>query len=316
MGRVLRAPLLHFLAIGAVLLALRAWWEPTAASDPRGRIVLTAGDVARLRETWTAEHGVPPSDAVEEGLVRDAIEEEVLFREALARGFDRRDEAVRERLARLATFVGEEDGADREVLAREARRLGLERSDLVIRRHLVGMMRLAAARIGLAELPSEADLAGYLAQHADELARPERIRLTHVYLSAETRGGGIAQDALALLGELRTHGVAPEDAARRGDPFIRGADIDASPGDLERTFGPEFARAVDAAPVRTWVGPVPSSYGEHLVWVHARQAGGTPPLAAVRGQVLHGWLRERSAQREREAVEAMRARYVVEVGGR
>src|SRR5581483_11723945 len=64
-------------------------------SSARPRIVI---DVARLRETWAAEHGAPPSGAAEAALVRDAIDEEVLYREALARGFDRRDATVRERL--------------------------------------------------------------------------------------------------------------------------------------------------------------------------------------------------------------------------
>ena len=141
MARVLRAPLLHFLVIGGLLLGLRTWREPAAA--PRARIVIGAADRARLRETWTEEHGAPPSGAAEEALVRDAIDEEVLYREALARGFDRRDAAVRERLVRLGGFVGEEAGG-----SREARRLGLERSDLVVRRHLVEMMQLAAGWLG------------------------------------------------------------------------------------------------------------------------------------------------------------------------
>ncbi|HUE29652.1 MAG TPA: hypothetical protein VMR79_02190, partial [Verrucomicrobiae bacterium] len=142
MARVLRAPLLHFLALGGVLLGLRAWLAPVAA--PRARIVIAAEDRARLRETWAEEHGALPSGAAEEALVRDAIDEEVLYREALARGFDRRDAAVRERLVRLGGFIGEDAGGSRDVLEREARRLGLERSDLVVRRQLVEMMRLAA----------------------------------------------------------------------------------------------------------------------------------------------------------------------------
>src|SRR6266516_4643047 len=168
MARVLRAPLLHFLVIGALLLGLRAWREPAAA--PRARIVIGAADRARLRETWTEEHGAPPSGAAEE----------VLYREALARGFDRRDAAVRERLVRLGGFVGEEAGGSRDVLEREARRLGLERSDLVVRRRLVGMMRLAAGWLGPDDRPSEADLETYLARHADELAEPPRTRLADV----------------------------------------------------------------------------------------------------------------------------------------
>src|SRR6059036_1826292 len=278
MARVLRAPLLHFLVIGALLLGLRTWREPAAA--PRARIVIGAADRARLRETWTEEHGAPPSGAAEETLVRDAIDEEVLYREALARGFDRRDAAVRERLVRLGGFVSEEAGS-RDALEREARRLGLERSDLVVRRHLVQMMRLAAGWLGPDDRPSEADLEAYLARHAEELAEPARTRLTQVYLSEQARGAAAASDARALLDELP--GMSPEEARARGDAFIRGAEVDGSRADLERTFGPGFAVAVDAAPLRTWVGPVRSSYGLHLVWVDAREPGRTPALAEVRG---------------------------------
>src|SRR5215831_17245477 len=122
MAHLLRAPLFHFLLIGGVLVSLRSWWDPAEAARPR--IVITAPDVARLRETWTAEHGAPPGRAATEGLVHDAIDEEVLYREAVARGFDRTDAAVRERLVRLAGFVGEETGAARDALEQEARRLG------------------------------------------------------------------------------------------------------------------------------------------------------------------------------------------------
>src|SRR5438132_794139 len=250
MARVLRAPLLHFLVIGALLLGLRAWWEP--ASVPRARIVIGAADLARLREEGTEDHGAPPRGAAEGTLVRDAIDEEVLYREALARGFARREAAGRERLVRLGGFVGGEAGGSRDVLEREARRLGLERSDLVVRRHLVEMMQLAAGWLGPDDRPSEADLETYLARHAEELAQPARTRLVHVYLSEQARGAAAASDALALLGELR--GAGPEAAVGRGDAFIRGAEADGTRADLERIFGPGFAAALSAAPLRTWVG--------------------------------------------------------------
>src|SRR2546428_13412205 len=178
MARVLRAPLLHFLVIGALLLGLRTWREPAAA--PRARIVIGAADRARLRETWTEEHGAPPSGAGEEGLVGDAIDEEVLYREALARGFDRRDAAVRERLVRLAGFVGEEAGGSRDVLEREARRLGLERSDLGVRRHLVEMMQLAAGWLGPRARPSGAGPGPYPRRPAEGLAQPAAAPLPPV----------------------------------------------------------------------------------------------------------------------------------------
>ena len=312
MARLLRAPLLHFLVIGGALLGLRTWWRPEGSLAIRPRIVIGRADLARLREGWAEEHGAPPGRAAERALVRDAVEEEILYREALARGFDRQDETVRERLVRLGGFVGEETG-DRNSLERAARRLGLERSDLVIRRHLVEMMRLAAGWVGPDDLPSEAELDAYRAEHAAEFAPPGRVRLTQVYLSADAHDARLAADASALLADLRRTGNGPTDVAGRGDAFIRGAEFDGSRADLERTFGPGFVAALDGQPPRTWVGPLASSYGLHLVWIDGREPAPTPPLASVRGRLLQRWLEERSERRREETMQALRARYEIEV---
>jgi len=313
MRRVLRAPLLHFLVLGTVLLAARTWWERDARPE-RARIVFTADDLARLRAAYVEEHGAPPGPAAEAALVRDAIDEEVLYREALAAGFDRGDAAVGERLARLGSFLGEDQGTGPGAVEREARRLGLERSDVVIRRHLVEMMRLATLKPARADLPTDADLQAYLDAHAAEFSAPPTVRLTQVYLSAATRGPALAADAAALLAELRRRGAGPEAAAGAGDPFLQGADVGPAPvAEIGRLFGHGFAAAADAAPLGAWVGPVRSSYGLHLVWVRARDAGRLPPLSAVRSRVVLALLAERGRERSAERMRALRAHYDVEV---
>src|SRR5262245_37644658 len=308
---MLRSPLVHFLALGGALLALRMWWAPDEPRDPRPRVVIAAADVARLRAAWSEEHGTPPTAAAERRLVDAAIEEEVLYREALARGFDRQDDAVRERLVRLGSFVGEE--GPRDALEREARHLGLERADLVIRRHLVEMMRLAAAHLGPDEMPTEAELETYLAEHAAEFAEPARVRLTHVYVSEDAHGPAARALASSRLDDLRGSGRAA--AAGRGDAFIHGAEIDASPDELARFFGAEFAAGLASVATGRWEGPLRSTYGFHLVWIDARTPGKTPDFARVRGRVLHRWLSEKRDARARATIAALRARYAVVVEG-
>jgi hypothetical protein len=309
MRRLGAAPLLHFVVLGVVLFAARGWWNGGTA---REQIVVRAADVARLREAWTREHGTRPDEAVERDLVSAAIDEEVLFREALALGIDRENGAVRERLVRLGGFVGEDtDGA--QALEEEARRLGLDRSDLVIRRHLVQMMRLATERVGAAGQPTEAELADYLARHAERFAMPARVTFAHVYLSRR-RGAELESQAATLLARLRSNVPSPAQAASLGDPFIRGGEIrGASDADLDQSFGAGFAEALRAAPEAAWVGPVRSSYGLHLVWIRERRAGGVPPLSAVKSQVALRLLHERGAARARERMQALRARYDVVV---
>ncbi|HLK09755.1 MAG TPA: peptidylprolyl isomerase [Candidatus Binatia bacterium] len=314
MRRVARAPLVHFLVLGALLLGARAWWEAGGGEGRRPRIVLTAADIARLRGEWAEEHGAPPDAAAEAVLVRRAVDEEVLWREALAAGIPERDPVTRERLVRLGEFLGEDGERGRQALEREARDLGLVRSDLVIRRHLVEAMQLALAKPAPADVPSDADLEAWVAAHAAELAEAPSVRLTHVYLSAEAHGAAIDADAARLLGELRRNGAGPEAADTRSDPFLRGAHLGPLPDDdLDRIFGPGFAGALDGAPLRTWVGPVRSSYGLHLVWIEERRPARVPSLAEVRSRAVLGVLRERGARRAEERMAQLRAAYDVRV---
>ena len=275
MRSLLRAPALHFLVAGALLFGAKAVVEHRRRSAP---------DVAGVSD------------------------DELLYREALALGVDRRDPAVRERLVRLGGFVGEDRG-ERDVLEGEARRLGLERSDVVIRRHLAEAMRLAAGRLDAADMPTDEDLQAYLAAHGDAFGAPSLIRLTQVYVARDRHGAALEADAERLLAELRRDRVPPADAPARGDASLVGAEVGPiAAAELDRRFGPGFAASLDGAAAGTWIGPVRSSYGLHLVWVHERIAARTPPLDSVRAQVLHHVLRERSTARARERIAALRAR--------
>jgi hypothetical protein len=266
---MLRSPALHFLCLGAALfVGVRLCASPA-----------------------------PPV-----GLSDD----ERLYRAALDLGVDRNDRAVRGRLARLASFVGE-DAAGEAALVDEARRLGIARNDLVVKRHLALVMRLAAGRLEPGERPTEDDVRTYRARHEAELATPARVRFTHVYLGRARHGDALAASADALLATLRRDGVTPAQAAALGDPFPIGAAVGPlSAADVDRRFGPGFAAALDAVEPGTWAGPIESSYGRHLVWVHERLPSSEPSLDAVRGRVVHRLLRERQEARARERIAALR----------
>jgi parvulin-like peptidyl-prolyl cis-trans isomerase-like protein len=237
-------------------------------------------------------------------LPADVSDEELLYQAAIDAGVDRTDPATIGRLARLGSFVGEDRG-DEEALAAEARRLGLARSDVVVRRHLAHMMALAAGRLGRDEIPTDAELAARTA----ELTTPARVRFTQVYVSRSRHGARTDADAATLLDALRAEHVGPEGAAARGDAFVTGADVGPIDDvDLDRRFGPGFAAALADAPAGAWSGPLRSTYGLHLVWVRERLAPETPALDAVRGQLTHRWLQERSAVRAQERLAALRAR--------
>lgn len=307
--RWLRRPLLHFLLGGALLFgALRAAHPGSGVAGPGGvAVVITAADVATMREAYARESGLAPSADDEAALIDHAIDEELLFREALARGLDR-DRSVRNWLVEQMRVLSDDVGGDEETLYDRALTLGLDRKDLVVRRILVQKMRLLAAHEGEGEV-DESVLHAYYDRHRDEYRVPGGVTAWHVYL---TRGR--AEDASAILAAARAGNLAGADAARRGDPFPQPPHLVAqSPRQLAKLFGEEIATEVAAAPAGSWVGPLSSPLGTHLFRIESRELAAVPDFASVRGRVLEAWREERRGQRVAQLLRALRQRQPLDV---
>jgi len=306
--RWLRAPLVHFVAGGAALFWLVHGWSP--AADP---VVVTAQDVSRLRLDYTRETGLEPTAADEAALVQRAVDEELLFREALARGLDRHDRSVRNWLVEQMRVLSDDPTADADHLYDRAQLLGLDRTDLVVRRILVQKMRLLAARID-EQRPRDVDLEAFYVQHQDEYRPPDRVSFWHVFLGSSAQGGSAVADAEAQLIRIRRQALRPGEAVRQGDSFVVSPHVIAqSPAQVEKVFGAELATTVETAETRTWIGPVPSPYGLHLIWIEARTPGTPPPFDRVRERVLERWQDEQRTRRVAALVHDLEQRYPVRV---
>ncbi len=108
--RLLREPLLHFLAIGGLIFLLFA-----AIDEPRERpadvIVITPERIDRLAAGFRSVWKRTPTDDELKALIDQHIREEVYYREALALGLDRDDTVVRRRLRQKMEFLAD-TGAD------------------------------------------------------------------------------------------------------------------------------------------------------------------------------------------------------------
>ncbi len=102
LGRWVREPLLHFLALGAVLFAGHRWVAPPALTT---RIVLSASVIRGLRQEHLRRNGSAPTPDEEAALIRRYVDNEILYREAVVQGLDRGDIIVRRRLVQKMEFV-------------------------------------------------------------------------------------------------------------------------------------------------------------------------------------------------------------------
>ena len=109
-ARLLREPLVHFLAAGALVFAL---FGNSTSADER-RIVVDAAQVERLAGQFAQNFRRAPSADELDALIRDDVKEEVYYREALRLGLDRDDEVVRRRMrSKMEAFADTaEDVAD------------------------------------------------------------------------------------------------------------------------------------------------------------------------------------------------------------
>ena len=163
MSRLLREPLLHFLAGGAVLFVLYGIVADDPAHAP-DRIIVRENRVAGLAATFQRTWLRPPTREELDRLVQDFVDEEILYREGLA--------------------------------------LGLDQNDLVIRRRLRQKMEFLHTDLAAQKKPTEAELAAFLSANRERFQEPARLSFRHVFVSPEAESPAARRRANRILREL------------------------------------------------------------------------------------------------------------------
>ena len=272
--RLLGEPTVHFVLLGIVLFSVHGALvgRRHEVRDDR-RIRVSAAFANALQATSDRRAGGPGDDAERAARVQDFIEEEVLYREALALGLDRGDPVVRRRMTQKMEFLLEDPT--------------------------------------LAVLPDDADLQGWLETHPDRYRVPARFTLVQVFFSRDRRGDQARVAAEVALSHLQDSGGGSDglgDAFPLAGPLV-----DRSPEQLAATFGPGFAAAVTALPIGRWAGPLSSAYGWHLVHVERRSDERLPTLVQVRARVQADLMAARRDHARRAAMQSLLKRYDVVV---
>ncbi len=123
--RLLREPLLHFVAFGVAVFALQAALgeEADEASVERADIVVDDGVRADLDRQLARTLGRPPTADELAAAIDRWVTTEVMVREARRLGLDRDDPVVRDRLARKMAFVNQASAVPPEPTDAELRAL-------------------------------------------------------------------------------------------------------------------------------------------------------------------------------------------------
>jgi len=86
---------------------------------------------------------------------------------------------------------------------------------------------------------------------------------------------------------------------------------DRSPDQVGSEFGGKFERSVFDLKPGSWLGPLESGFGWHLVFVESLTPGRVPEFAEVESEVKSEWIKDQRTEFKRKAYEAMKARYEI-----
>jgi peptidyl-prolyl cis-trans isomerase C len=273
--RWLREPLLHFLVLGAALFAVNTYVHPGLGRvAPSRQIALTLDELRQLDLYFETQWHRQPTPDEFSHLVESKVQEEVLYREALAMGLDKGDEIVRRRMAQKMQFLAEDVAAAHE--------------------------------------PTTEQLRAWYAKNTDKFALPSRVSFRHLYFSPDRRGERAHDDAVRALAKLTGQPEDSPLAISLADRFMfQDYYADRTSEQLAKDFGPTFAVTVSKLAPGSWQGPIESGLGWHLVFVDSVIPGRVPAFEEVEPDVKTAWLGDQKQRAWQKAYADMRAKYTV-----
>ena len=261
-------------ALGALLAGV--FWAvqgPPGSGGSRPEIVISEADVAHQAARWERMWNRPPTSFELKKAVDDYVRDEILYREALARGMDREDPRVR-----LA---------------------------------LIQKMQMLAAGQADARGVTDKDLAAFFALRKEQYKIPARLSVTHVFFKDDETAKSRAEKVLAGFLAMEPSEAALREAG--DTTMLETTHQAVTALELEKRFGTDFTAEVLSMMEGKWSGPVRSEYGLHVVKVFDRVPGRIPDLAEVREKVENDLRYEERKASEEQGFQEIAGKYRVAI---
>ena len=268
---LLREPLFIFFLIGAALFAVDALRSP-GGEDTSFEIRVTEAQIDQLAAAWEGQSNRPPTEQELNGLIQSHITEEILMREAIALGLDQNDTIVRRRLAQKARFLLEDN------------------------------IEIEGA--------SEDDLEEFFQTNRSAYTIPAIFTFDHIYFSDSAKESELSTRLAGVREALSED--PPQDWRSLGDAFMLSRTIVRQPlKSIARTFGTDFSETLPSLETGSWVGPVTSGLGVHLIRIREKTEERIPEFPEVKGRVAQNYVAQARRSANIERMEDLRGQYTI-----
>lgn len=265
----------------------------------------------RIAELQASASDQASFEKAADALIREAldqgIETKILLREALRAGLEIEEELVDERIRELKKLYDSPEQFNQELEA-----AGETIGDLRVRIRKQNLARAMALRkqreFEKEVVVSESDVAQYFEDHEEEFSRPERLRVSQIFLPAPNDEGERAV-VKARMEEIRRELTQGGDFAAVAKAYSKGPNAEEGGvigwvvrGDLVKVL----EDAAFALPVDGISDVLESPGGFHILTVTERQEAGQATLEEVREEIEPKLRAEIAAERYRQWIQELR----------
>jgi len=232
--RFLSEPLLQFLILGGMLYVFVSFIHHQKEKQAK-EIVVDGERVALLVSNYKTQTGILPSRDELNVMIDNYIKEEIFFREAKKMGLDKDDEIIRRRLSQKFDFV---------------------KSDLK-----------------QIDPPTDQQLRDFYKMHLSLFETEGSVNFSHIFFSTDHSTDKDARERAVLVLQKLVR-TSLQRAPGEGDHFALQNDYtDQTALDIRANFGDKpIVDSLFKSKVNTWVGPVQSGYGWHLLYISKRNS--------------------------------------------
>lgn len=282
--KIIKDPLFHFLAAGAVLFFALSLAAPAENED---QIIVDRNALLSFIQYRSKAFEPETAAALLDGLTAE------------------------ERTRLIDDYVREE------ALYREAAKLGLDGDDYVIRQRLVQKLEfMTEAGAAPAAITDDAARA-YYDENKTQYALPPQATFAHVFIAAKDKTpAALKAEADAMLARLRAENAGLEDAPAYGDRFLFHTNyVERTYDYIKSHFGKDATDDIFSAdkPKEEWRGPVYSTYGAHLIIVRQVEPSRIPAFEEIKTRIVEDMGAEQQRARREKIIDAMIAAYDIKL---
>ncbi|MEJ6515213.1 MAG: peptidylprolyl isomerase [Pseudomonadales bacterium] len=308
----LNKPWLHFIVLGGVLYLLQStlFPEPKPTVEP-----LSEARIVTLKEQWRSSTGREPTEEQLSGFIAVELDRDMLMQHALGLEFHLHDSIVYERLIRNMKFLQFAQSSSDAELFEQALEMRLHLDDEVVKRRLIQMMEQRLLANYPPSPPTAEDVEAAFESRKSELQHPPLYSFEHIFFGTDQ-----AAKMRSVIAKISDEKLDIQAARTLGAPFMQGHRfLRQTPEQLARNFGRHFVEALVEAMEREpaklgWLGPMPSAYGLHYIWLADYEPTRDAELQEIQQQLLIDLNYSAEKRALRCAIATLRSEYVMQGG--